>query len=65
MFILVIKYNLLIKQNEDSYNFSRSIKYLDVSGQGQPLTINREVFKNASFQNGFFLEAGAYDGEFE
>jgi len=34
-----------------------------VQGQyEQPLIINRQIFKNR-IKNGFFIEAGAYDGE--
>ena len=61
----MIEETLLIKPNEVPYNFSKNINHLDLSGQGQPFTINQEVFKNVSFQNGFFIEAGAFDGEIE
>ena len=48
---------------EDPYNFSRPIQRINLHGQyEQPQIINREIFKNR-VKNGFFIEAGAYDGE--
>ena len=36
---------------------------LKLDGQsGQPIKINEQIFKN-KIKNGFFIEAGAYDGE--
>ena len=44
------------------YNFTRSIEQVDLSGQGQPKRLNDEIFKNR-IKNGFYIEAGAFDGE--
>ena len=36
---------------------------LNLNGQeGQPIKINDQIFKN-KIKNGFYIEAGAYDGE--
>ena len=36
---------------------------LNLNGQeGQPIKINDEIFRN-KIKNGFYIEAGAYDGE--
>ena len=48
---------------DEPYNFTNPINRLEVQGQyEQPLIINRQIFKNR-IKNGFFIEAGAYDGE--
>ena len=48
---------------EVPYNFSISTQRINLQGQyQQPLIINRQIFKNR-VKNGFFIEAGAYDGE--
>lgn len=44
------------------YNFSIKTKDVDVDGQGQPLIINNRIFRNR-IKNGFYIEAGAFDGE--
>ena len=48
---------------EVEYNFSKKSIRLDINGQvQQPIIINENIFKN-KIKNGFFIEAGAYDGE--
>ena len=48
---------------EIPYNFTTSLKKLVLRGQeGQPIKINAQIFKHR-IKNGFFVEAGAYDGE--
>ena len=49
---------------ELKYNFSKkSIKHIDINGQEkQPILVNEKIFKN-KLNNGFFVEAGAWDGE--
>ena len=61
---LVIKNELLIKplHKDVPYNFSTKTKEVDVDGQGQPLIINNRIFRNR-IKNGFYIEAGAFDGE--
>ena len=46
------------------YNFTKKdIERININGQAQqPILINEKVFKNR-IKNGFFIEAGAYDGE--
>ena len=45
------------------YNFSQKLDRIDVKGQEQqPIIINEEIFKNR-IKDGFFIEAGAFDGE--
>ena len=46
-----------------SYNFLRK-KIVKLNGQAnQPILIDEKVFKSR-IKNGFFIEAGAYDGEY-
>ena len=46
-----------------SYNFLRK-KHVNINGQAnQPILIDEKVFKSR-IKNGFFIEAGAYDGEY-
>ena len=49
---------------EVEYNFSKkSIHSININGQAkQPILINKYLLKNR-IKNGFFIEAGAYDGE--
>ena len=48
---------------EVSYNFTKSTQSINLQGQyQQPFIIDRQIFKNR-VENGFFVEAGAYDGE--
>ena len=48
---------------EMDYNFSQKLDRIDVNGQEQqPIIINEEIFKNR-IKDGFFIEAGAFDGE--
>ena len=48
---------------DEPYNFTKPIHRLELQGQfEQPIIINRQIFKNR-IKNGFFIEAGAYDGE--
>ena len=60
----MVKNKLLIQptKNDVPYNFSKNLQDVDVSGQGQPQTINKEIFKDL-IQDGFYIEAGAFDGE--
>ena len=45
------------------YNFRRKGP-IKLNGQAnQPILIDEKIFKNR-IRNGFFIEAGAYDGEF-
>ena len=45
-----------------SYNFLRK-EHVNINGQAnQPILIDEKIFKNR-IRNGFFIEAGAYDGE--
>ena len=54
---------ILIPPSKAKYNFSKPTSRLDLQGQyEQPLIINRQIFKGR-LKNGFFIEAGAYDGE--
>ena len=47
---------------EVDYNFSRK-EGIKLNGQAnQPILIDEKIFKN-KIRNGFFIEAGAYDGE--
>ena len=61
---IVLKNELLIQptKNDVPYNFSKNLQDVDVSGQGQPQTINKEIFKDL-IKDGFYIEAGAFDGE--
>ena len=45
-----------------SYNFTRPIEHLELNGQGQPITLSNEIYK-AKIKKGFYIEAGAFDGE--
>ena len=49
---------------EVEYNFSKkSIHSININGQAkQPILINKYLLKKR-IKNGFFIEAGAYDGE--
>ena len=49
---------------EVEYNFSKkSIERINTNGQAkQPILINENILKNR-IKSGFFIEAGAYDGE--
>ena len=65
IFLLVIKEKYLVPppSKEVEYNFSKKSIRLDINGQvQQPIIINENIFKN-KIKNGFFIEAGAYDGE--
>ena len=53
---------LMAPTSRTPYNFTKSIEQVDLSGQGQPKRINKEIFKNR-IKNGFYIEAGAFDGE--
>ena len=47
---------------KSSYNFLRK-EHVKLNGQAnQPILIDEKIFKNR-IRNGFFIEAGAYDGE--
>lgn len=62
--ILVIKHELIQApmDYEIPYNFSKPLKDIDLIGEGQPIVINNRIFKNR-IKNGFYIEAGAFDGE--
>ena len=58
--VQILKEKYLIPPSQEAYNFSKKA-HLDLRGQfGQPLLI--EHMLNGK-KNGFFIEAGAYDGE--
>ena len=64
-YFLVIKekYLVLPPNKEVEYNFSKKLTNIDINGQAQqPIIINQNIFKNR-IKNGFFIEAGAHDGE--
>ena len=64
-YFLVIKEKYLVPppNKEVEYKFSKQSIRLDIKGQAQqPFIINQNIFKNR-IKNGFFIEAGAYDGE--
>lgn len=46
-----------------SYNFSKPIAELDLYAEGQPIIVNERIFKDR-VKNGFYVEAGAFDGEY-
>ena len=60
----MVKNELLIQppKNNIPYNFSKNLQDVDVSGQGQPQKINQEIFQDL-IKDGFYIEAGAFDGE--
>ena len=66
MILSVIKETYVVAPppKELKYNFSKkSIKHIDINGQEkQPILVNEKIFKN-KLNNGFFVEAGAWDGE--
>ena len=48
---------------EVEYNFTKKTIFININGQAQqPILINENLLKNR-IKNGFFIEAGAYDGE--
>ena len=62
--VLVIKNELIQKpeDNDIAYNFSKPVEDLDLVGEGQAIVINSRIFKDR-IKNGFYVEAGAFDGE--
>ena len=57
----VLKDTYLVPPPAKKFQMPKS--YLELDGQaGQPIKINEQIFKN-KIKNGFFIEAGAYDGE--
>ena len=63
--LTAIKENYLVppSEKEVEYNFSRKLEHIKINGQHhQSFIANDEIFKNR-IKNGFFIEAGAYDGE--
>ena len=65
IYFQVIKETYLVQPplKEMDYNFSQKLDRIDVNGQEQqPIIINEEIFKNR-IKDGFFIEAGAFDGE--
>ena len=45
------------------YNFTRRLERIPINGEkNQPIHLFNQIFKNR-IRNGFFIEAGAYDGE--
>ena len=64
LLFLVIKEKYLVPppSKEVDYNFKRK-EHVKLNGQAnQPILIDEKIFKNR-IKNGFFIEAGAYDGE--
>ena len=63
--ITAIKENYLVppSEKEVKYNFSKKLEHIKINGQHhQAYIVNNQIFKN-KLKNGFFIEAGAYDGE--
>ena len=57
----VLKENYLVPPPKKK--FAKPKHMLKLEGQiGQPIIINDKIFKN-KIKNGFYIEAGAYDGE--
>ena len=45
------------------YNFTRRLEQIAINGEkDQPIHVFNKIFNNR-IRNGFFIEAGAYDGE--
>ena len=64
IYYLEIKEKYLVppSNKEVDYNFKRKGQ-IKLNGQAnQPIIIDEKIFKNR-IRNGFFIEAGAYDGE--
>ena len=60
-----IKEDYLISPPEKylEYNFTRRLERIAINGEkNQPIHVFNQIFKNR-IRNGFFIEAGAYDGE--
>jgi len=60
-----IKEDYLISPPEKNleYNFTRRLERIPINGEkNQPIHVFNQIFKNR-IRNGFFIEAGAYDGE--
>ena len=60
-----IKEDYLISPPEKylEYNFTRRLERIPINGEkNQPIHVFNQIFKNR-IRNGFFIEAGAYDGE--
>lgn len=61
--IQIIKDKYLIPPSTEEYNFTVPVNELNYGGQyTQPTTIDRQIFDN-KLRNGFFVEAGASNGE--
>jgi len=63
--IQAIKEDYLISPPEKylEYNFTRRLERIPINGEkNQPIHVFNQIFKNR-IRNGFFIEAGAYDGE--
>ncbi len=62
--IQIIKEKYLIPPSDKPYNFSQTPdNKLDLSGQhDQPISVSNILDKK---RNGFFVEAGAYDGKYD
>ena len=63
--LLVIREDYLISPPEKylEYNFTRRLEQIAINGEkDQPIHVFNKIFNNR-IRNGFFIEAGAYDGE--
>ena len=60
----MIKNELILKHPNETtpYNLSKPIGLVNVKGQGQPIAINSKIFQD-KIKTGFYIEAGAFDGE--
>ena len=62
-FLVVLQSQYLFKPPPESVPHNFSSGWFNDHGQfGQPLSLDREIFKKR-IKNGFFVEAGAADGE--
>ena len=65
MNFLVIREDYLISPPTKNleYNFTRRLERIAINGEkNQPIHVFNQIFHNR-IRNGFFIEAGAYDGE--
>jgi hypothetical protein len=60
-----LKNELLQPPSNEPYNFTKSLERLDLQGQeGQAQKMEDQIFRGKIMgEKGFFIEAGAYDGE--
>ena len=65
MNFLVIREDYLISPPTKNleYNFTRRLERIAINGEkNQPIHVFNQIFRNR-IRNGFFIEAGAFDGE--